>query len=63
MDKMARHETTTLMDEENEVAVDHYITQAKQLAVEMAQRQRRIEQLQAETEAVLQSVLADLKIA
>jgi hypothetical protein len=63
MDKTARRDAQPPVDEEYEAAVDQYIAAMRQMAEEMADRQNRINQLQAETQTTLQCVFAELKIA
>jgi hypothetical protein len=63
VDETVKLGKTPTVDQEYEAAVDQYIAEMNRLAEQMAQGQRRIDRLQAETRAALQAVFADLKIA
>ena len=63
VDKTVKLDRTPTVDKEYEAAVDQFIAEMNRLAEEMAERQRRIDRLQAETQAALQALFTELKIS
>ncbi|MBI3950538.1 MAG: hypothetical protein HY314_08805 [Acidobacteria bacterium] len=63
MDKTTTCEATPQVDAEYEAAFDQYMAEMKRLAEQMANKQRTIDRLQAETQAALEAVLAERKAA
>jgi len=62
VDETAKLDRTPTVDREYEAAVDQFIAEMNRLAEQMAERQRRIDRLQAETQAALQALFIELKI-
>lgn len=53
MEKITAFDTPANVDAEYEAAIDRYIGEMERMNDDMDERQRRIEQLQAETQAML----------
>lgn len=59
MEKSVTFDVTPNVDAEYEAAIDQYLNEMEHMKTQMAEKQRRIETLQAETQAML----AELKVA
>lgn len=63
MDKTTTLAVTPNTDAEYESAIDRYLSEMKRMKVQMAEKQREIETLRAETDAILKDIMQTLKAA